>query len=126
MCERGIRGFDEVTRNVLDVGAIAYLKRTTHLPVIVDPSHAAGRADLVRALARAGLAAGADGLLVEVHSAPAEAHSDGLQAIGLEEFARIVQDARAIGALDGRQLCTLREDEPATIQPAVRAERRRA
>ncbi|MBI5363847.1 MAG: 3-deoxy-7-phosphoheptulonate synthase, partial [Planctomycetes bacterium] len=72
LCERGVRGFDSTTRNLLDVGAVAHLKRATHLPVIVDPSHAAGRADLVRPLARAGLAAGADGLIVEVHTAPEE------------------------------------------------------
>jgi len=107
LCERGIRGFDPTTRNVLDVGAVAALKTMTHLPVIVDPSHAAGRADLVPALARAGIAAGADGLLCEVHPQPAEVHSDGAQAIGYAELARIADDARAIGALDGRRLVTL-------------------
>ncbi len=105
LCERGIRSFDDATRNVLDVGAVAHLKRVTHLPVIVDPSHAAGRAELVRALSRAGLAAGADGLLVEVHPSPGEARSDGEQAVSLEEFGSIVEDARAIGALDGRSVC---------------------
>ncbi|MCY3003765.1 MAG: 3-deoxy-7-phosphoheptulonate synthase [Planctomycetota bacterium] len=109
LCERGIRGFDPSTRNVLDVGAVAALKRLTHLPVIVDPSHAAGRADLVRALARAGIAAGADGVMVDVHTAPAEAHCDGHQAISLEEFARIVSDVRALAALDGRQVASLTE-----------------
>lgn len=104
LCERGVRGFDSATRNLLDVGGVAYLKRHTHLPVIVDPSHAAGRGDLVRPLARAGLAAGADGCIVEVHPNPSEVHSDGNQAISPEEFGRLAQDARALCALDGRRL----------------------
>ncbi|MEY2806492.1 MAG: 3-deoxy-7-phosphoheptulonate synthase [Planctomycetia bacterium] len=107
LCERGIRGFDSATtRNLLDVGAVAHLKRATHLPVVVDPSHAAGRGDLVRALARAGLAAGADGLIIEVHSDPSETHSDGAQAILPETFGEIARDAQVIAGLDGR---TLRE-----------------
>ena len=106
LCERGIRGFDPSTRNVLDVGGIAWLKRTTHLPVIVDPSHAAGRSDLVLALARAGLAAGADGVICEVHTHPEESHSDGAQAIDLAEFERLVRDAAVIAGLDGRTLIT--------------------
>jgi 3-deoxy-7-phosphoheptulonate synthase len=104
LCERGVRGFDRVTRNLLDVGAIAHLVNATHLPVIADPSHAAGRADLVPRLARAGLAAGAHGLVVEVHTAPAEVHSDGRQAIDLAALRRVVADARAIAALDGRHV----------------------
>jgi 3-deoxy-7-phosphoheptulonate synthase len=104
LCERGIRGFDDVTRNVLDLGTVCWLKQATHLPVIVDPSHAAGRADLVRPLARAAIAAGADGLIVEVHPDPSEVHSDGAQALSLEEFAQLVEDARALVALDGRRL----------------------
>lgn len=104
LCERGVRSFDTVTRNLLDVGAVAHLKGATHLPVIVDPSHACGRADLVRPLARAGIAAGADGLLIEVHPAPGEVHSDGAQAVDLDTFAGIVVDARALCALDGRTL----------------------
>jgi 3-deoxy-7-phosphoheptulonate synthase len=104
LCERGIRGFDPTTRNVLDLGGVAALKRMTHLPVIVDPSHAAGRADLVRPLARAALAAGADGLILEVHPHPVEAHSDAEQAIVFAAFERVVADARAIAELDGRRL----------------------
>lgn len=114
LCERGVRGFDTVTRNLLDLGAVAHLKKATHLPVIVDPSHAAGRADLVRALARAGVVAGADGLLVEVHPHPEEAHSDGAQAISLGELERIAQDARALAALDGRSFV-----EPPSAAPAA-------
>jgi len=104
LCERGVRGFDSVTRNLLDVGAVAHLKKVTHLPVIVDPSHAAGRADLVRSLARAGVGAGADGLMLEVHIDVSEVHSDGAQAITPEVFGAIAQDADHIAALDGRQL----------------------
>jgi 3-deoxy-7-phosphoheptulonate synthase len=104
LCERGVRGFDHVTRNLLDVGAIAHLKRATHLPVIADPSHAAGRADLVRALARAGVAAGADGLIIEVHTEPSEVHSDGAQAVSPDVFAAIARDVAVIAALDGRRL----------------------
>ncbi len=103
LCERGVRGFDKVTRNLLDVGAVAHLKQATHLPVIIDPSHAAGRADLVRAVSRAGMAAGADGLIVEVHPHPEEAHSDGAQAISLAELGRVVDDTRALTALDGKR-----------------------
>ncbi len=113
LCERGVRSFDRVTRNLLDVGAIAHLAGATHLPVLADPSHAAGRADLVPRLARAGLAAGAHGLVVEVHTAPEEAHSDGRQAIDLATLRRVVDDARALAALDGRHLEVLPEDAAA-------------
>lgn len=104
LCERGVRGFDSVTRNVLDVGAIAWLKRETHLPVIADPSHAAGSAELVPPLARAGLAAGADGLIVEVHTAPHELRSDAEQAVSPATFAEIAREAQRILAIDGRTL----------------------
>lgn len=106
LCERGIRGFDQATRNVLDVGTIAHLKRATHLPVIVDPSHAAGRSELVLPLAKAGLAAGADGLMVEVHPQPNEARSDGAQAVSPADFAEIARAAGALVRLDGRRLVT--------------------
>lgn len=105
LCERGIRGFDASTRNVLDLGAVAVLKRQTHLPVIVDPSHAAGRPDIVRALSRAAVAAGADGVMCDVNAWPAESHCDGHQAISFEEFAAIAADARALAQLDGRVVC---------------------
>ncbi|QDU69701.1 3-deoxy-7-phosphoheptulonate synthase [Engelhardtia mirabilis] len=110
LCERGVRGFDRVTRNLLDLGAVAHLKGATHLPVIVDPSHAAGRADLVPALARAGLAAGADGLIIEAHPRPDEARSDAPQAVSLDDLAQIAADARAILALDGRILAAPRRE----------------
>jgi len=104
LCERGVRGFDKVTRNILDVGTVAHLKRVTHLPVIVDPSHAAGRRELVLPLAKAGLAAGADGLMVEVHPRPAEARSDAAQAVSPADFAEIARHARELVRLDGRRL----------------------
>lgn len=116
LCERGVRGFDTVTRNLLDVGAIAHLKAATHLPVVADPSHAAGRSDLVRTLGRAGLAVGADGLMIEVHPAPEEVHSDGQQAIGLTEFAGLADDVAALCALDGRTFVHARE--AGTARPA--------
>ena len=81
LCERGVRGFDPSTRNLLDLGAVALLASVLRLPVIVDPSHSAGRRDLVAPLARAALAAGAAGLLVEVHERPGDALSDGPQAL---------------------------------------------
>lgn len=119
LCERGVRGFDNVTRNLLDVGAIAHLKGATHLPVIADPSHAAGRSDLVRAVGRSGLVAGADGLMIEVHPAPAEVHSDGQQAIGLSEFGALCADAEALCGLDGRTLVTHMDAPHSLVAPAV-------
>ncbi len=86
LCERGIRTFESATRNTLDVAAIPVLKKETHLPVFVDPSHAAGKAEFVSPLACAALAAGADGLIVEVHPNPASARSDGDQSLTLESF----------------------------------------
>jgi 3-deoxy-7-phosphoheptulonate synthase len=88
-CERGVHGFDPSTRNLLDVGAVALLSGVFGLPVVVDPSHAAGRRDLILPLARAALAAGAAGLLVETHPAPAEALSDGPQALDARQLAAI-------------------------------------
>ena len=104
LCERGIRTFETATRFTLDVGAIAVLHRETHLPVIVDPSHAAGRADLVPALAFAAVAAGADGMIVEVHPKPLEARSDGDQALSVEAFTRLMADLRPFAAAAGRTL----------------------
>ncbi len=96
LCERGIRTGLSGGRASLDVSSIPALKRLTHLPVIVDPSHAAGRADLVEPLALAAVAAGADGLLVEVHDRPATALSDGAQALTCGQFARLADKARAV------------------------------
>lgn len=96
LCERGIRTFSNDTRATLDIGAIPVLKKATHLPIIVDPSHAAGRTDLVAPLALAAAAAGADGLMVEVHDRPAAAHSDGAQALTCEQFDQLAQQVSAI------------------------------
>lgn len=102
LCERGIRSFDTTTRNTADLAAVALLKRVTHLPVLVDPSHATGRADLVPPVAQAALAAGADGLLIEVHHEPAASWSDADQAISCEAFDRLMLDLAAMAPLVGR------------------------
>jgi 3-deoxy-7-phosphoheptulonate synthase len=104
LCERGIRTFERSTRYTLDIGAIPVLKQETHLPVIVDPSHAAGRRDLVPALARAAVAAGADGIIVEAHPAPEEALCDGPQLIPTAEFGAFVDELRAFVALMGKEI----------------------
>ena len=104
LCERGIRTFETATRNTLDIAAVPVLKQETHLPVIVDPSHAAGRSDLVPALAAAAVAVGADGLIVEVHPDPATALSDGAQSLTIEQFAALMQTMAPLAALCGRRL----------------------
>jgi 3-deoxy-7-phosphoheptulonate synthase len=104
LCERGIRTFETSTRNTLDLGAIPVLKRETHLPVIVDPSHAAGRAALVPALALAAVAAGADGLLVEVHPSPSSALSDGEQALTPDDFSTLATRVRMVAGAVGRSV----------------------
>lgn len=102
LCERGIRTFERATRNTLDVCAVPVLKEETHLPVIVDPSHAAGRRELVPALARAAVAAGADGLIVEVHPDPDNALSDGRQSLAPPAFRRLMDELGALAAAAGR------------------------
>jgi 3-deoxy-7-phosphoheptulonate synthase len=104
LCERGIRTYETATRNTLDVAAIPVLKQETHLPVIVDPSHAGGRADLVGPLSAAALAAGADGLIVEVHPCPEQALSDGDQSLSLEQFDHLMRWLRPFAAAAGRTL----------------------
>ncbi|MDR1108000.1 MAG: 3-deoxy-7-phosphoheptulonate synthase, partial [Spirochaetaceae bacterium] len=104
LCERGIRSFDSFTRNTLDLSAIPALKKKSHLPVIVDPSHATGLAWMVPALAKAALAAGADGLLLEVHHDPENALCDGEQSLTPEEFGRLMGSLRQYAALEGRTL----------------------
>ena len=96
LCERGIRTFETSMRNTLDISAVPMLKKMTHLPVVIDPSHAAGRADLVEPLALAAVAAGADGLLVEVHDRPATALSDGAQSLTPAAFAQLAQKVRCL------------------------------
>jgi 3-deoxy-7-phosphoheptulonate synthase len=104
LCERGIRTFETSTRNTTDINAIPVLKNLTHLPVILDPSHATGHADYVAAIARAAIAAGADGLIVEVHPDPAHAVSDGKQSLKPEKFAGMVKQVGAIAEVMGRRI----------------------
>jgi 3-deoxy-7-phosphoheptulonate synthase len=104
LCERGIRTFERATRFTLDIGAVPVLKQETHLPVIVDPSHPAGRRDLVAPLARAAVAAGADGIIVEVHPRPDEALSDAAQQIPAAEFGAFADEIRALVALMGNEI----------------------
>ena len=104
LCERGIKTFETSTRFTLDLGAVAVLKKATHLPVIVDPSHAARRRDLVLPLARAAVAVGADGLIVETHPRPEEALSDASQQIPTAEFGAFVDELRAVVSLMGKEL----------------------
>jgi len=92
LCERGIRTFETATRNTCDIAAVPVLNELTHLPIILDPSHATGKRSLVPAVARAGVAIGADGLIVEVHPAPEKAISDGAQSLDLPQFERMMQD----------------------------------
>jgi 3-deoxy-7-phosphoheptulonate synthase len=96
LCERGIRTFAQHTRNTLDLAAIPAVRRVSHLPVVVDPSHGTGKNYMVIALARAGVAVGSDGLIVEVHDQPDRALSDGAQALNLEQYDQLVQEVRAI------------------------------
>ena len=104
LCERGIRTFETATRNTTDINAIPVLKNLTHLPVILDPSHSTGHADYVAAIARAGIAAGADGIIVEVHPDPAHAVSDGKQSLKPEKFAEMVTQIKAIAEVMGRRI----------------------
>ena len=103
LCERGIRTFEKYTRNTTDINAVPVMKSLTHLPVLLDPSHGVGKWAFVTAVARAGIAAGADGLIVEVHPRPAEALSDGDQSLLPERFAKLVQQVHAIAATIGRE-----------------------
>jgi 3-deoxy-7-phosphoheptulonate synthase len=104
LCERGIRTFETATRNTTDINAIPVLKSMTHLPVILDPSHSTGHWEFVTAVARAGVAAGADGLIIEVHPNPVEAASDGGQSLKPERFAELVIQVRAIAEALGRRV----------------------
>ena len=104
LCERGIRTFETYTRNTLDLSAIPAVKKMSHLPVIVDPSHATGKAWMVEPLAKAAIAVGADGLMIEVHNDPAHALCDGQQSITPDQFAQVMQDIRVIAAAVGRKL----------------------
>jgi 3-deoxy-7-phosphoheptulonate synthase len=104
LCERGIRSFDTITRNVLDLGAVVALKQITHLPVIVDPSHAAGKRELVADLARAAIACGADGLIIECHPEPEKSVSDARQALSLQDMVDLVHSLKPIAQAVGRKV----------------------
>jgi len=104
LCERGIRTFETATRNTMDVSAVPLLHELSHLPVIADPSHGTGLRSLIRPMAKASVAAGADGLMIEVHPNPEEAFSDGPQSLLLEEFEALMQDVRRFLPLEGRTL----------------------
>src|SRR5271169_644922 len=104
LCERGIRTFDTYLRNTLDIAAIPVIKQLSHLPIIADPSHGTGRRDKVAPMARAAVAAGADGLLIEVHPNPERALSDGVQSLYPEQFAQLMAEIRLIGSAVGRKI----------------------
>ena len=104
LCERGIRTFEHYTRNTLDINAIPMLKSLTHLPVFCDPSHGTGKWDLVGPVARAAVAAGADGVMIEVHPDPEHAMSDGAQSLKPERFAKLMGELRAIAEAVGRTI----------------------
>lgn len=104
LCERGIRTFEKYTRNTFDINAIPVVKHLSHLPVIADPSHATGKWEYVGAAARASVAAGADGVIIEVHPRPQEALSDGRQSLTPTDFARLVREMRAIAQAVGRTI----------------------
>src|SRR4029450_4934989 len=102
LCERGIRTFETYTRNTMDISAIPIVKKLSHLPIIADPSHGTGRRDHVLAMARAAVAAGADGLIVEVHHDPDKAVSDGAQTLKPDQFTELMQQVRMIATAVGR------------------------
>ena len=111
LCERGIRTFEGYTRNTLDISAVPVVQKLSHLPVLVDPSHGTGRRDKVAPMARAAVAAGADGLLIEVHCDPDHARSDGAQSLFPAQFDRLMAELRIIAPAIGRSIC---------LEPAVR------
>ena len=109
LCERGVKGFDSETRNLFDVAAVPAVKSLSHLPIIVDPSHATGRPDLIPSCALAGVAAGADGVHIEVHDCPEEAMSDGPQALLPEDFAKVARQIRELAPLVNKEFSTTME-----------------
>ncbi|HZD40112.1 MAG TPA: 3-deoxy-7-phosphoheptulonate synthase, partial [Terriglobales bacterium] len=104
LCERGIRTYETETRNTLDLSAVPVLKQLTHLPVFIDPSHGTGRWDLVAPMALAGVAAGADGLLIEVHSKPEVALSDGPQSLKPQKFRLMMDQLKRLAVAVGREI----------------------
>jgi 3-deoxy-7-phosphoheptulonate synthase len=110
LCERGVRGFDTATRNLFDVSAIPVVQKLSHLPIIADPSHGTGRRDHVIPMARAAVAAGADGIMIEVHPSPDTALSDGAQTLYPTQFAQLMREVRVIAEVIGRRVA-----EPASV-----------
>lgn len=110
LCERGVRGFDPITRNLFDLTAIPVVHKLSHLPIIADPSHGTGLRDQVLPMARAAVAAGADGIIVEVHPAPDQALSDGAQSLFPKQFAQLMKEVRIIAEVTGRRMA-----EPASV-----------
>ncbi|MBI1791984.1 MAG: 3-deoxy-7-phosphoheptulonate synthase, partial [Acidobacteria bacterium] len=104
LCERGIRTFETYTRNTMDISAIPVVKKLSHLPIVADPSHGTGRRDKVAPMARAAVAAGADGLLVEVHHDPDKAWSDGAQTLRPDQFVEMMRQCRIIASAVGRAI----------------------
>ena len=104
LCERGIRTFETATRNTLDISAVAVVKEKSSLPIIVDPSHAAGKSSYIRSLSLAAVAAGADGLIVEVHPDPKEAVSDAAQQITPKEYGKLLSDVKKVASAVNRSL----------------------
>ena len=102
LCERGVRGFNKITRNTLDVSAVPVIRQSSHLPVVIDPSHGTGVRSLVAPMALAGVAAGADGVMVEVHPRPEEALSDGAQSVRLPELSELMNQIREAAKVVGR------------------------
>ena len=111
LCERGIRTYETYTRNTLDLSAIPAAKKLSHLPVIVDPSHAAGMWWMVEPLAKAAIAVGADGLMIEVHNDPENAWCDGAQSLKPERFAALMKDLKEIAKIVGRELQAGNQDK---------------
>jgi 3-deoxy-7-phosphoheptulonate synthase len=103
LCERGIRTFESYTRNTLDILAVPALKELTHLPVIVDPSHSTGKASLVPSASKAALAAGADGLIIEVHPNPEKAFSDGEQSLDFDSFEKLMKELNELAKVVGKK-----------------------
>jgi 3-deoxy-7-phosphoheptulonate synthase len=110
LCERGVRGFDPSTRNLFDLSAIPVVQKLSHLPIIADPSHGTGMRDKVMPMARAAVAAGADGIMIEVHPNPEEARSDGAQSLYPEQFSQLMREVRVIAEVIGRRIA-----EPAPV-----------
>ena len=109
LCERGIRTFETATRNTLDLSAVPVIKQKSHLPIIIDPSHATGKRDLVAPLAKAAMAVGADGLMIEVHNNPAKALCDGKQSIKPETFEQIMQTVKKYAEIEGKEIVLEKE-----------------